>query len=407
MGERLRSILFYYTGEQTRKYLCLSAFFSINGYFTWGERWFAKQEDAMQINSEYDVIVRLSDEIKLNDGGGNKVIDCLEKPEEGILQRLIERLYEKGYISVDEKEVLEPLIVVYETNSLREAEYNSQFYHQEEEEVDVAYQRFYAACREIRKLIKDEKFENNSEAWHLWYARGYCMRRMHELAEVVEKRKIYNIGAYVEDLKRVMKQKQWTDIAALYALMGYLWDTVSQKMNPSFGYYEECIKHLTNPSKKEKSVPFISPIYYRIGRDYQKKENNDEKASEYYKKAYECNKHNYRALYKKAVYDNKSGKYSEAEKEYEDLRKFLENIDEESYLQSIEMEYLYKVYWCLKKLGNTSETKRTEIDNKISKISAKNQDQFAFFESFYGEADCEKYFGYMKKRMEKYQEILQ
>lgn len=407
MGDRMRSILFIYSGEQTRKYLCLSAFFSINGYFTWGERLFEDQADEIQIhkNDVYDVVVNLSGKMIPEESGCSKLIDC-SHDEEKILAGLIEELNNRDKISDQEKVILEPLIQIYEKYHLREMEYNSQFYYQEEEEAENAYCRFYDACSEIRKLMDLGEMKENPESWHLWYARGHCMRRMHELAETINRRKIYNIGAYVEKMQQTMKMMKWEDIASLYALMGYLWDTVSQKSEPSYEYYKKCISLITDSLSQDETVGFISPVYYRIGRDYEKKEDNQIKAYQYYSASYQCNNHNYRALYKKAFYDNKKGLHDYAKKEYDSLKRFFEKIEDEFYLQSIEMEYLYKVYWCLTKMPQTSEEEKIEIKNRISKMSEKKENEFYFFGSFYSEEECGKYFGYMKKRMEKYKKIL-
>lgn len=90
---------------------------------------------------------------------------------------------------------------------------------------------------------------------------------------------------------------------------------------------------------------YASYILYRIGNYFEIYRKEPEEEKKYYQQAYDHDNHNYRAIYKLAIYYKRRKQYKNSLKFWEELLAVLEGKKKMESLQPIECAYLYKAFY--------------------------------------------------------------
>lgn len=385
----VKNILIVYGDRRIRDFLCLSTFFTLCGVYTEGIR--AQSTVEMETARSAGlcgcgcVIVLVSDtkdvfidgeRFSINSDYGN----C------SLIGKVLSALFSQRLIEKQAYDSLECLRRIYIKHCLRRAEYDGQCYFYIKQEMDSIYNFYYLACQDLQVLQA-----KNEEDPYLWYVRGQFIWRMHDLAMVSENAKVYDIEKVIAKLTQMVDK--YPEFISFYALMGHLSETDGQWKESARKYYELYLKNA------EGGI-YTSKVYYSLGHWWEVRKNQQE-AVRNYKKAYEVNEKNYRALYKIAKYNEHVLKnYAQAWTQYNMIQKQLEEIYFEGYIQPIENEYLFKVYYSklMMKKRNEYAVEEDNLEEKLNALTRQKVENSLFFQEFY-EEDSGRYFQYMLNRI--------
>lgn len=147
-------------------------------------------------------------------------------------------------------------------------------------------------------------------------------------------------------LYELMKKSaiEYNDFENHYLLMAFL-----AELDPVLTLNaESCYQ---NAAFKLESFSYANYAYYRYGRFCEISLKDDQKAREYYYKAYRVNPKEFRAIYKLGYYALLDKQLGEAAQRFRTILKLLEKKYKANVLQEIEYEYYYKSCKILENIG--------------------------------------------------------
>ena len=200
------------------------------------------------------------------------------------------------------------------------------------------------------------EINDQSEAeWNLGITNS-CMELYHALNQQIQKTGLnsYNsfmriycryIGVSVQEIEDKAKNQQVTELmrmsheyidkfgfdASIFYLMGKI-------CGLSRGEYKTALFFYLDIAKEDRTPELL----YTIGREYEKRYNNMEKAFQFYKESYEID-NNYRAQYKLALVCNENGNWKQALTHYSDILNAIQNAKDYDSINISAIEYEYKV----------------------------------------------------------------
>lgn len=225
-----------------------------------------------------------------------------------------------------------------DTGSLRIYEY-----------MGTSKEHFYAAYQSLKTL------ETPHSSKYLLAAICNCQRRINELHTIiwnamlsrqhVEQREFLSsvlqkipFQPYEEIEQRISRILAMDpNFYAAYAIRGFAKRTEDQRMMEFVYDFERaiilCGKH-----------SYTSYLLYRMGKYFEVIRQDDEFAESYYSHAFHVDPHNYRAIFKLAMYQKKRNSWREALKLWDLILDLLKEKETSQSLQPIECAYLYKTY---------------------------------------------------------------
>lgn len=225
------------------------------------------------------------------------------------------------------------------------------------QKMETAMASFESALCQLEGIEKNLN-ESSPENVYLWMAEANCQRRINELAMILWKAIQENKYGKEEERETRLKKLTGVYIAydkiesniakvlkvdpsfyAAYAIRGFAKELSEDHKIDSVNDFEKAIDIIGNKS-------YNSYLNYRKGSYYEKILHNSNKKMEYYEKAVKADRHNYRAIYKLAKYEqeDKNGNLNKAIELWENLLNVLLCKENLPSLQPIECAYLYKAY---------------------------------------------------------------
>lgn len=151
-----------------------------------------------------------------------------------------------------------------------------------------------------------------------------------------DNRKLYDIME--------MSAIKYNDFENYYLLMAFLAELDSTLSLKAERCYQIAASRLKNAS-------FANYAYYRFGRYCEIELKNEKMARDYYNRAYNVNKKEYRAIYKLGYYALKDKHYEEAAFCFRRIQRLLEGKFKANALQEKEYEYYFKSCKILERIG--------------------------------------------------------
>lgn len=355
----VRCIRIMHPLSEVRLYRLLSAFFRLVGIFACENISGRKYGD--ETDWEYEIEPGLE--------------ESEESLEQGFYQVLEEM--KKSY-DVETVEGLEKIAAVYLKYDLMRASYAQDYFGDAENEYEYIYKQIEAARIRFEEALKSYEEMEDQYGGHiyLWAAKSTCKRRINELYTITWNA-IQN-GRYGKDEaeREALKEELWKshyysldevngDILKIldqvpqfygaYTIRGFLLEIDDE-------YNIESVKDIKNAISIIGEKSYISYLYYRIGRYCEWVRHNIPVKIEYYRKAWEVDSNNYRALCKLAEYEGEQGNYQESADFWEKVLRILEERRLLPSLQPIECAYLYRAYRELGYLSVRQEKFRQGID---------------------------------------------
>lgn len=227
------------------------------------------------------------------------------------------------------------------------------------QKMETAIANFGSALEQLEDLEKNLN-EVSHENVYLWMAKANCQRRINELSKILWRAiQENNYCKEEKEAQEVHRRKLTKAYIAFDKIESNIEKTL--KVAPSFyaayairGFVKELSEEhkIDSVNDLEKAVAIIgdksynSYLNYRIGCYYEKIQRNSNKKMIYYEKAIKADRHNYRAIYKLAKYEqeDEKGNINRAIDLWKNLLDVLHCKESLCSLQPIECAYLYKAY---------------------------------------------------------------
>lgn len=390
MQNEVRAVLIVHEMKDTKTYINFSQFFQMIGIFA---------EECRSMNSQlvnklyndFDMYLFIDEnktgsirellEFECNQSARLVTINLQDSEDDTEeLSKLLKLLKEEKIIEEKTYRIWWKLAKIYIQEKICYHDYNTEYYFYDKRIVKEAYMAFSKVNDSLYKYLSESQNLQINTKKYILLARGYCIRRTHQLAEVINCRKIYATEMILDEIEKILEVDETFSYA--YLLMGYLAATDDMLKYKANKYYERCLQGIEKKS-------YSSKIWYRLGNFYEKIKKDWSKAIIYYSKAIATNQDNFRALYKEGYYINNLVDSQNKEiKIFQEIEEYLNQFVDNNYLQPLELEYLFKVdYLCAEIFSRNNQTLKEAYIyyEKIEKIVKNPYEENKFFISFYKE----------------------
>lgn len=223
------------------------------------------------------------------------------------------------------------------------------------QQMEKALDRFNTALEQLRELEQNTESDTKDNIY-LWMAEANCQRRINELTKILWnaiKSGKYGIEEENTDRLTALTQKyiKYEEIDnniskvlkidsqfyAAYAIRGFAKELAED-------YKLDSVDDLKKATDLIGDKSYSSYLWFRIGRYYEKIRSDSPRKMVYYKKAVEVDRHNFRAIYKLAMYEQKKGERIKAIELWKTMLDVLQCKQNLPSLQPVECAYLYKAY---------------------------------------------------------------
>ena len=321
-----------------------------------------------------------------------KSIDLSEEDKQTQISYLCDIIERIKNVNEDFKQVgLEQLAEIFvEKELMREINSINTFY-KNKDLMQEAYDNFYMAYNDIRKLMEGEYTESK----YVIYSRANCARYINEICNVNSWSRAFYTEKLIELLKSLVHKD--SNFVNAYLLCGFIGDLDKNYCSDSIEFYQTVLQTIGRH-------PYSSYVYYRLARIYEKSFNDDEKAFLYYQKSYEVNRTNYRAAYKLGVYEAHAGHYEKSVAWFQKIVDLLAKRYESNEMHAVGYDYIYKAY---SKLGGlyledlSMPEKALDFYCQLEKFFEKFNNSNSFYKDIYGDK-FSIYFNETKERYNKY-----
>ncbi|MCD7882746.1 MAG: hypothetical protein LUI87_03420 [Lachnospiraceae bacterium] len=230
-----------------------------------------------------------------------------------------------------------------------------------------------AFFKAIAILEKCTKHSVQTDVWYRYFLIN-CKNKVNNLCQKLGKEPRFNVGELLDGAFLLGLTN--SNCRQGYVLTANVADSYWQYYSTSRIFYERA---------KNLDSFWDAYVSYRLGRYYEKMEDDREKALEFYKKSFSLAPWNYRSLYKVALLDFSKGNVTDATAEFIKMDQIFQNETKYLNYQPIHLEYLiksyrrleeiYRVWWEEPKLALYMEN----AVQKLGKVIANNR----FFDEFF------------------------
>lgn len=306
----------------------------------------------------------------------------------------LELLYERDIVDDEIHEGLLKVAEVYRKTSLRVHEYNFQQYFYDEELMKNARNAYQKAEEVLFNYYKEVAPQGKGkEALLVQYSRCFSAVRIVAIEKQFNMRETYDASLVKRALHSLVENDK--NLVWGYWLLGQL-SEIQDQFEEAIHYYEYCMEIY---GRREGG--FVSDILYRIGKIYESK-NEKKRAAICYEEALRCHGDNYRAEYKVIVFwEFVKKQYTAAINGYYNMIRKFEELLQDGYLQPMELEYLFKLYFRCGRLflrRMPDMQKARAYFEKAEGLGSTAASKMKFMQVFYGE-EAEKY---LKKTLDRF-----
>lgn len=369
-------------------YRFLSDFFRFVGLFV-----FECIMEENQIATEYDAVILIKKNIPEKD------IENLKKKYPGIivweddtlkyrqesLEQLIAELIEQnpGDNRTEMDKVKEDLSVagmIYSCYDLMSERNSYSYLYTNKDLVEDAKYVFLDAYEEVTNYYNKM---NGDVSRYFFFFRMEIIRCINETCWYLRERKFFDTKAVLNCIQDNMAK--YANYSNFNILMGMLCELDIQYHIDAESYFKIALETV-------KTKAYGSFCYYKLGRYYERTEENWEKAIEYYQQAHLLNGKAYRVLYKIGVYYENIKNPQRALDYYKRICVILEEKEKGNYLQEKEYEYLYKSFYRIGEITREAGqyTEAVRYYQRMIKLNKKLDEENPLYKEIYGdgERDC-------------------
>ena len=337
MGAGIRCITIIHPADEIIEYRTISAFLRLFGIFV------CERLEGMSDGDETDARIVLGKEESpktiselldvLEDSLGKDTIDVLKKAEE-----------------------------IYTVNDLMRGCYAIEFFATARDPViheDMldSYDRFSEALNRFKELADNISEEDQLSMKYILAAQANCMRRMNQLYNTLwdaAERGWYKGEDGSDALKKKLLDRTYYFNEAINPLI----ERILKIDSDYYGAYSiKALNDMLDEDAKADSIvsfrtavsmigdkSYSSYLRYRMGRFYEYILRDPKKSLDNYKKSYEADPYNYRAIYKLAARAQRQEDYEQAMEYLDMILSVLGRKKKSCALQPIECAYLFKAY---------------------------------------------------------------
>lgn len=317
--------------------------------------------------------------------------ECIRKEQPCIkyLQDCLSKIPKCEGISLmdDELTNLNQLAGIYVENELMQSRCTASYMFDDKEIVQEAQKKYAEAFVKVKELSDKTKQRNS----YVEFMRIDLARLLNETNSFRDERFLFDINKLLDYADHL--HEKYPDFHNLYIYQGLLAELDRYTADQANEYYQKALEQIGG---REYAVY----ANYRLGRYYERRRRNSEKALQYYKEANRLNRHSYRTLYKLGMYHRDHNEPSEAIRYFSLIITDLSYKKDNNYLQQKEYEYLYKAY-CL--LGNIYEKQEKyqdaieQYEEAMKVIVMLDRDDNRWYREIFG-TEAKKYLKSIKKR---------
>lgn len=345
--------------SEVRIYRMLSAFFRFAGIFVCENLTGDEYGDL----TDWEYTVKKGSEDQAGPAAAEEPEKILEQKAKEILQVMKEELKEPAL------DALSPILEVFISEDLMRASYALDYFGDSGKPYIYGQmlkaQKHFENALGILELLEKGREEDAPGNVYIWAAKANCRRRSNEIYTIIDnavlkgifgrafkvgerekeeslKRDFYKIHFYTyneinEDIEKILSKD--SQFYSAYAIRGF-----SMEIDHDPGNIVNSVKNLMKAGEIIGRKSYASYLFFRIGRYCERIRPNLIEKMDYYKQAAEFDGHNYRAVYKLAVYQQDQNDYGEAFRLWHSLLDVLRCKEGLGSLQPIECAYLYKTY---------------------------------------------------------------
>lgn len=372
-----------YGNDDRIKYQLYAEFLRLAGIYIW-EQCIAPDEylrfsDSRELMEGFLSYTIPAGSTKL--GAEKQVTDTIQ----GELLDVLKHEWQEQLAHTEYEEAYQLLKDLYINNRLFEAGMTLQYFRVCHPVIEAAGRQFEAAAEQLTEKIHNGGLQNR----YLNYARLYCLQKANYAYLLCRK----PVAVYVDILADECMEliEECPDFSNAWVLLGMIYENAENRILESIDAFEKALNLI-------EALPFVSSIYYWIGKRCESYPAFRNKMQESYNKAYRLDR-KYRIIYKKAMMSEREDKWDQSIQFYEEC---LEKLSiKGDYLDPLEQEYYFKVYIrigyiYLNKFEDSKKcieilNKAVSLKENVSKgLNARNSST-AFYYDVYGLGDAEKY----------------
>lgn len=189
-------------------------------------------------------------------------------------------------------------------------------------------QEIIQTCYMAIKILDKQK-ESIRDNWNCRFMKLYCEYMQCRIRDKTLIKRINGCKELLVECNKLARKEGWVPV--LCVLTGKVSSLSPTENKYAVSYYSWAVEYEEQ-----------APIYYDIGHIYEKAYGNEEKALQYYKKSYQCNKQYYRAFYKLVISLENKGKWMDAIGGYGKIREMIWSEKVKDSISVREIEYDYK-----------------------------------------------------------------
>lgn len=201
------------------------------------------------------------------------------------------------------------------------------------ETYQITFQKYQNCCEDVI-------FDKDNSFYHYKFALIYLHHELNCIGELIFGKFII----YAKDLLNQINKlaSEYPDNIRIKYLQATICETDNLFLWDAEVYYVNAIFKFERKYPEIKKMGYF--LYYKLGKYYEKKRKNIEKAETYYQKAVDCNSKEFRSLYKIGKIEEKKKNYIKAMEAANNIIKNVLNGYEIQNLMPKQQIYIYKSY---------------------------------------------------------------
>lgn len=314
-----------YSNENRIEYQLYAEFLRLAGIYVWERCECEEEEMPGQLESAPEILyyrIKSSGMIYGNDGSfsGNAQLRKLT----GLV-----RQWEIKLKKTEFEEAFPILLNGFVLNALFEADATLQYFRMDSDLVEAAGDKFQSVAHWLGKMMKEKEIYHNR---HLRYARLYCLQKANYAYYLRKKPVAMDVDILAEQCDELLEE--YPDFTNVWVLKGMVYEIVPQRLRNSINAFEHALSGV-------KPYPFLSSIYYWIGKRYEGVEMYRDRMEMAYQNAYRLDS-KYRIIYKMGMLYEKGRDWEEALLYYQKCISKI--LMKKKYLDPLEQEYFFKTH---------------------------------------------------------------
>ena len=315
--------------------------------------------------------------------------ECKQKV---LMERLLSEIMGEAFADVDlGRSVagrLKNLIDIYVENKIWLHSLNLQYYRKSNLPAKDAKSAFLKCHEEVKNLLELMK---GTDVEH-WYKYAWLWSEMKvDMACDYEGAVLYfSIDRLSERCEKLIEEYTWFSNAKI--LLGLCFEPALNRTNRALLAFADALQDI-------KSECFAAPVFYWMGKRYERYLDNREDAIKCYNLA-EKSKSKFRTIFKLAVYARDEGNYKEAIELFNMIIDKLNMKKRLDFTDPLELEYLFKAYAQKSYIYNKNgeDVRAIGAAEKAEEIRNKYIDKNKYFDMLYGD-QAETYREILRERL--------